>query len=285
LRSSRFSSWYFITLYVRSSSCFALFGQIIDSIQCNLQGEASKIQNQHFYRSTLEAMKAKEQAKHAKAQEKIQKPVHAPGQNGAVVAGDNVPVAEVQKVAIPPATGNEDTEEIPIAGRTKMTVPKKVNQPSEVQPAAKSEEEKEREEKEQKEAEATTELNAIFKRSPGMVPITPYPVSVSKTNSIQLSSSPNPTALTARKLSQSYWSTTSFSLRRSWSNWTSTRLGRICRPCLRRVRDGALFPMFWSTGRASVAETTLRHWIRATSWLRRCDRWVGNGSRMSRARR
>ncbi|KAJ5129244.1 Glutaredoxin subgroup [Penicillium bovifimosum] len=128
--------------------------------------EASKIQNQQFYRSTLAAMKAKEQAKNAKSQEKIQKPVPAPGQNGAAVAGDKVPVAEVQKAAIPPATENEDTEEIPIAGRTKMTVPKKVNQPSEVQKPAKSEEEKEREEREQKEAEATTELNAILKRSP-----------------------------------------------------------------------------------------------------------------------
>ncbi|KAJ5772850.1 hypothetical protein N7457_007746 [Penicillium paradoxum] len=139
-------------------------------------GEASKIQNQKFYRSTLEAMKAKEQAKHTKAQEKIQHPVHAPGQNGAAAANEKVPVAEVEKIAVPPATGNEETEEIPIAGRTKMTVPKKVNQdaPSEIAPDTKSEEEKEqeakamreREEKGRKEAEATSELNAILKRSP-----------------------------------------------------------------------------------------------------------------------
>ncbi|KAJ5583644.1 hypothetical protein N7535_002264 [Penicillium sp. DV-2018c] len=114
-------------------------------------------------------MKAKEQAKNAKAQENIPKPVHAPGQNGAAVAGDKAPVAEAQKPAIPPATGDEDTEEIPIAGRTKMTVPKKGNQPAEVQKAVKSEEEKEREEKEQKEADATAELNGILKRSPVII--------------------------------------------------------------------------------------------------------------------
>ncbi|KAJ5688332.1 hypothetical protein N7536_010951 [Penicillium majusculum] len=142
-------------------------------------GDASKIQNQKFYRSTLDAMKAKEQAKQAKAQEKIQQPVHAPGQNDAAGAGDRVPIAEVEKAAVPPATENEDTEEIPIAGRTKMTVPKKGSQdtPSEVQSDVKGEEEKEREEKakrereekERKEAEAKTELNAILKRAPIIV--------------------------------------------------------------------------------------------------------------------
>lgn len=178
----------------------------------NPQGDASKIQNQKFYRSTLDAMKAKEQAKQAKGQEKIQNLVHAPGQNGAAGAGagDKVPVAEVEKAAVPPATGNEDTEDIPIAGRTKMTVPKKVNQdvPAEVQSEIKSEEEKEREEKakrereekERKEAEATTELNAILKRAPGMFPSPVFHfLPVSKSNSIQSSYSPNPTAPTARK--------------------------------------------------------------------------------------
>lgn len=122
-------------------------------------------------------MKVKEQAKHAKAQEKIQHPVHAPGENGAVATNDKVPIADVEKIAVPPATGNEDTEEIPIAGRTKMTVPKKANQDSQsdIVLEAKSKEEKEQEEsasreqgEERKKAEATTELNAILKRSPGM---------------------------------------------------------------------------------------------------------------------
>ena len=144
-------------------------------------------------------MKAKEQAKQAKAQEKIQHPVHAPGHDDAAGAGagDKVPIAEVEKAAVPPATGNEDTEEIPIAGRTKMTVPKKGSQdrPSEVQSEIKSEEEKEREEKakrereekakrereekERKEAEATTELNAILKRAPSMF-LFPSPLFISR---------------------------------------------------------------------------------------------------------
>lgn len=157
-------------------------------------------------------MKAKEQAKQAKAQEKIQNPVHAPGQNGAAGAGvgDKVPIAEVGKTGVPPATGNEDTEEIPIAGRTKMTVPKKGNQdtPSEAESEIKSEEEKEREEKakrereekERKEAEATTELNAILKRAPGMFLSSVFHLlSVTKTNRIQSLFFPNHTAVTARK--------------------------------------------------------------------------------------
>jgi hypothetical protein len=158
-------------------------------------------------------MKAKEQAKQAKAQEKIQNAMHAPGQNGAAGAGDKAPVVEVEKADVPPGTGNDDTEEIPIAGRTKMTVPKKVNQdmPSEVQTEVKSEEEKERElkakkereekeKKEKKEAEATTELNVILKRAPGMfLPPIFHFLLVPKTNDIQSSSSPNPIAHTARK--------------------------------------------------------------------------------------
>ena len=138
-------------------------------------------------------MKAKEQAKQAKAQEKVQHPAHAPGQNVAAGAGagEKVPVAEVEKAAVPPAIEDEDTEDVPIAGRTKMTVPKKANQDtsSEVQSEIKSEEEKEREEKERKEAEATTELNAILKRAPGM-PLSIFPPvfhswPVSKTNDLQ----------------------------------------------------------------------------------------------------
>ncbi|KAF4770821.1 hypothetical protein HAV15_012744 [Penicillium sp. str.  len=130
-------------------------------------GDASKIQNQKFYRSTLDAMKAKEQAKQAKAQEKIQQPVHAPGQNDAAGAGDRVPIAEVEKAAVPPATENEDTEEIPIAGRTKMTVQSDVKSEEEKEREEKAK--REREEKERKEAEAKTELNAILKRAPIIV--------------------------------------------------------------------------------------------------------------------
>lgn len=137
-----------------------------------IQGETSKIQNQKFYRSTLDAMKAKE-ASHAKTQEKIQNAMHAPGEKpiGAGVGAGDAPSAEAQKAVVPPANVNEDTEEIPIAGRTKMTVPKKgPDMDVQKETQEKSEEEKEREEKEKKEAEAKSELNDILKRAPGMIP-------------------------------------------------------------------------------------------------------------------
>lgn len=111
-------------------------------------------------------MKAKE-AKTAKTQEKVQNAMHAPGE---IPAGGDAP-AEAPKAIVPPANANEDMEEIPIAGRTKMTVPKK-GQDTDVakeDKSEKSEEDKEREEKEKKEAEAKSELNDILKRAPGML--------------------------------------------------------------------------------------------------------------------
>ncbi|KAJ5297959.1 hypothetical protein PENANT_c012G09995 [Penicillium antarcticum] len=141
-------------------------------------GETSKIQNQKFYRSTLDAMKAKEAAKHAKTQEKIQNAMHPPGQDDPAV---KVPNTDAEKPAIPPATGNEDVEEIPIAGRTKMTVPKKANTDtdtdaqagidsgSNVKTEEEEKEERERADKAKKEQEAKTELNAILKRAPVII--------------------------------------------------------------------------------------------------------------------
>jgi hypothetical protein len=120
-------------------------------------------------------MKAKE-AKTAKIQEKIQNAMHAPGEIPAAVAGTgDAPSAEVQKAAVPPANVNEDTEEIPIAGRTKMTVPKKgqdtdIQKEDKTETSEMSEEDKERAEKEKKESEANTELNDILKRAPGVFP-------------------------------------------------------------------------------------------------------------------
>lgn len=124
-------------------------------------------------------MKAKEAAKYAKTREKIQNAMHPPGQDGA--AAVTVPSADAEKPAIPPAVGNEDVEEIPIAGRTKMTVPKnkantdtdtdspaEVDSSSSIKSEEEEKEERERAEKAKKEHEAKTELNAILKRAPGM---------------------------------------------------------------------------------------------------------------------
>lgn len=95
--------------------------------------------------------------------------------------GESAP-ADGRKIAVPPA-GDEETEDISIAGRTKMTVPKQQdtdvkNVLSESAPE-KSEEEKEREEKEKKEVEAKSELNDILKRAPGRFSTTSvYPILV-----------------------------------------------------------------------------------------------------------
>lgn len=129
------------------------------------QGETSQVQNQKFYRSTLNAMKAKE-ASHAKTQEKVQNAMHPPD---SIRAAESAP-ADGRKIAVPPA-GEAETEDISIAGRTKMTIPKKqdtdVKNVQSESASEKSEEEKEREEKEKKEAEAKSELNDILKRAPG----------------------------------------------------------------------------------------------------------------------
>lgn len=137
-----------------------------------MQGEASKIQNQKFYRSTLEAMRAKEEAKHTKPKDKIQDTIVKPG---AGAAGAQVGSADVERPAVPVAkvaeSKNEEMEEIPIAGRTKMTVPKvKGVQDSSLNTGGSDEkktEEKEEETPEQLDAKA--ELNSILKRAPGMI--------------------------------------------------------------------------------------------------------------------
>lgn len=110
-------------------------------------------------------MRAKE-ASHAKTQEKVQNAMHADVQKAAI------PAADVNANAN--ANADADTEEIPIAGRTKMTVPKKeapgniVAGDQEMVKEKDSEEEKARVEKEKKEAEAEIELDDILKRAPGM---------------------------------------------------------------------------------------------------------------------
>lgn len=121
-------------------------------------------------------MKAKEDAKQ-KTKDKIQDAMARPAVAPANNADDSekaVPVVNVK--------GNEEMEEIPIAGRTKMTVPKKGSQDtlsseqgsdkavSEGESDKKTsgdDEEKTKEEKDKLDAKA--ELNAILKRAPSML--------------------------------------------------------------------------------------------------------------------
>lgn len=135
-------------------------------MQCtSVQGEANKIQNQRFYRSTLEAMRAKEYAKLAKPEEKMQDA--APRQGSANVASGHADSDDVERPAVPPAkASSEEMEEIPIAGRTKMTVPK--NKDKGVQDSSSSSGSDSEAAKEQSvdHLDAESELNSILKRSP-----------------------------------------------------------------------------------------------------------------------
>ncbi|KAJ5898469.1 hypothetical protein N7504_008757 [Penicillium tannophilum] len=125
-------------------------------------GEGSSIQNQKFYKSTLEALRAKEDAKHDKAKEAVAKPVVAQAESA-------------EKPAVPVANIGDDMEEISIAGRTKMTVPKKVSQDalsteqgsgSASGSASDSESDTKKPEEEEPKMDPKTELNAILKRAP-----------------------------------------------------------------------------------------------------------------------
>lgn len=134
-------------------------------MQCtSVQGEASKIQNQRFYRSTLEAMRAKEDAKLEKSEEKMRDAI--PRQGSANVAGGHADSADVERPAVPPAkASSEEMEEIPIAGRTKMTVPK--NKDKGVQDSSSSGSDSEpAKEQPVDHLDAESELNSILKRSP-----------------------------------------------------------------------------------------------------------------------
>lgn len=131
----------------------------------SVQGEASKIQNQKFYRSTLEAMHAKEDAKLAKPQEKMQDAI--PRQGSVNGAGGRADSADIERPAVPPAKDNtEEMEEIPIAGRTKMTVPK--NKGVQDSSSASNSDAETRKEEPVDHLDAKSELNSILKRSPGM---------------------------------------------------------------------------------------------------------------------
>ena len=105
-------------------------------------------------------MRAKEDAKHPKPQDKIQDAIPRQGSNAAT----HVDGANVEHPVIPPAMQSEETEEIPIAGRTKMTIPKN----KDVQDSSLSGSKPEEQEDTTDHLEAKSELNSILKQSPGM---------------------------------------------------------------------------------------------------------------------
>lgn len=118
-----------------------------------LQGDATRIQNQQFYQSTVEAMDARAAARKSASDDsglfqKLQ-PNRAP-------ADAEVVRSNREKSGLESKDDNQDTEEVSIAGRTKMQKPKANKSESENKEA-------------QENAEVEAELNTILKRSPSML--------------------------------------------------------------------------------------------------------------------
>jgi hypothetical protein len=112
-------------------------------------------------------MRARENAKHAKPENKVQDAIPRQGSNAAA----HVDGTDVEHPVIPPAKPSEEMEEIPIAGRTKMTVPKN----KDVQGSSSDSKPDDREEATDH-LDAKTELNSILKRSPGMLALVLSPL-------------------------------------------------------------------------------------------------------------
>ncbi len=151
----------------------------------NTQGESQSIQNQKFYQSTVAAINAeKANAGNADAGH------HLPNTNKEhpaegytyVDGGDDkqepaIPKAQPEVQGQPKTPEDQGTEEIPIAGRTKMTVSKGKDQDNgragagaeNVPTKDKNEDEQEKkkqQELEDEQAKVKAELNGILKRSP-----------------------------------------------------------------------------------------------------------------------
>lgn len=108
-------------------------------------------------------MRAKEYAKLA-PEEKMQDAI--PRQGSSNVASGHADSADIERPAVPPAKDNAvEMEEIPIAGRTKMTVPKYKGSPDSASSDADSESSSE---EAVDHLDAKSELNSILKRSPSM---------------------------------------------------------------------------------------------------------------------
>lgn len=160
----------------------------------------------------------------------------------------------------PPGDTEVEMEEIPIAGRTKMQVPK---------PKAKSDPAKQQEQGGAEEhSDAKTELNSILKRSPGMSsPIQPSEVAL--TVVAQSLSSPNLFARIVHGQSP-FWSTnTLFYQHRMWLNSINIRSEETYRVSWERVPDVVRFPTSWSMEKVSEGGMIWRSWTRREKWHRR----------------
>ncbi|KAI9367702.1 glutaredoxin domain protein [Aspergillus egyptiacus] len=163
---------------------------VVFILYLHYSGETRSVQNQQFYKSTVAAIEAERKASAVNTKAGNHIPPTNKEQHGSrpdeeysyVISDDKeepaIPKAPSQEQQ-QPGSGPEqvtvpdyvDTEEIPIAGRTTMTVPKaKDKDETEVEPV-KGEGGEDEEEKRQKQLndeleETKAELNSLLKRSP-----------------------------------------------------------------------------------------------------------------------
>ncbi|PYH95858.1 glutaredoxin domain protein [Aspergillus ellipticus CBS 707.79] len=135
---------------------------VIITMSFYYSSEARSVQNQRFYRSTVAAMEAHKQAKEAETAASIPSQKDRHSWNG--FKEETKPISDnKEEPAIPKANGADDLEEIPIAGRTKITVPKNRNDPEKEKPVqVQTPEQPEADDR----TDAVTELNGILKRDP-----------------------------------------------------------------------------------------------------------------------
>ncbi|KAL1967532.1 hypothetical protein VTN77DRAFT_3047 [Rasamsonia byssochlamydoides] len=125
--------------------------------------DAGGIQNHKFYKTTVEAM---DRAREAAAAKKAATNDNAHIQKldpGAVAADEKVLRVKQENVDTASKHKSEEMEEIFVAGRAKMQVPK---QREDQKPTAEPKKPQETDTASKEETEAKTELNAILKRSP-----------------------------------------------------------------------------------------------------------------------
>lgn len=194
------------------------------------------IQSHRFYKNTVTAMdnahtattKKNNEAKEAKDRSHIQRldlENNNNNNNGGTRKTTSAPSSYNEKQEKPVGSSHgkiDESEEISVAGRTKMSIPKPkedqmqlsekkseaVDKPVESKSNVATEHEHEISKVEEEEREASAEFNSILKRSPSTF-VQTFPTVSTKTRKkasnylSQSSYSPNPTARTAKKQNQS----------------------------------------------------------------------------------
>lgn len=130
-----------------------------------MQTDAEGIQNHKFYKSTVNAM---DEARAAAAQKSTtNNNAHIQKLDfDAVTPDERVLKGEQETIDNAPKDKAEEMEEISVAGRAKMQVPK---QREDQKPAAEPKQPQETDAESKEDTEAKSELNVILKRSPSML--------------------------------------------------------------------------------------------------------------------